>query len=338
MKAVGFFRSHPIDHPEALLDLDLPEPVPGPHDLLVRVAAVSVNPADAKIRSRSARDARRETARVPGYDAVGEVVAMGEAVTGFAPGDRVWYAGDVTRQGSDAELQAVDARITAHAPKSLDDAAAAALPLTALTAWEALFDRLEIPMGRAAPGATLLIIGGAGGVGSIATQIARHYTGLTVITTASRPESRAWSLEMGADHVVDHRNLVAEVRALGFRTVDYIFNTADTAGHWEAMVELIRPQGRICGIVEHDRGIDLSRLQGKSAGFVWEWMFTRPVCQTADIARQGEILATVAAAVDDGRLKTTLTRRIAGMDAAGIRAAHRAIESGMTIGKIAITR
>ncbi|UWQ81477.1 zinc-binding alcohol dehydrogenase family protein (plasmid) [Leisingera sp. S132] len=334
MKAVGFTRSYPIDHPASLKEYQVPKPEPLEHDLIVRIDAVSVNPADAKIRIRSAQDQDRETPRVLGYDAVGTIEAMGSAVTGFALEDRVFYAGDVTRDGSYAEYQAVDARITAKAPQTLANAEAAALPLVSLTAYEALFDRMKLSKGQSG---SLLIIGGAGGVGSTMIQLAKALTKMTVIATASRSETRNWVQRMGADHVADHRNLVSSVHDLGFENVDYIFNAADTKGHWEAMADLIAPQGTIGAIVEFDGGVDLSKLQGKSVTFVWELMFTRSLFNTSDLARQGEILAEIASLADTGKLRSTVTQEFSGLSAASFKAAHQSIETGTTIGKISVT-
>lgn len=334
MKAIGFKRSLPIDDSESLFLFDAAYPAAGPHDLIVKISAVSVNPADAKVRVRAARDSALEVPRIVGFDAVGTVVETGPEVQGFAPGDRVYYAGDITRPGSNAQYQAIDARIAAKAPATLNDAEAAALPLTALTAWEALFDRLRIKPGES--GKTLLVIGGAGGVGSITTQLARQLTGLTVIATATRPGSIAWATSMGAHHVADHKDLAGSVKALGFETVDYILNTADTVGHWDAMADLIAPQGMICSIVEFDGGVDLAKLMGKSAGFVWELMFTRPMFKTADMAEQGSILTQLAALADAGKIRSTLTRTLDGFAVETFKKAHRAIESASTIGKISI--
>ncbi len=334
MKAVGFTRSHPIDHPASLKEYQVPKPEPLEHDLIVRIDAVSVNPADAKIRIRSAQDQDRETPRILGYDAVGTIEAMGSAVTGFAIGDRVFYAGDVTRDGSYAEYQAVDARIAAKAPQTLTNAETAALPLVSLTAYEALFDRMKLSKDQ---NGTLLIIGGAGGVGSTMIQLAKTLTDMTVIATASRRETRDWVQRMGADHVADHRNLVSSVRDLGFENVDYVFNAADTKGHWDAMADLIAPQGTIGAIVEFDGGVDLTKLQGKSVTFVWELMFTRSLFRTSDLSRQGEILSQIADLADTGKLRQTVTQELSGLSAASFRAAHRSIESSATIGKISVT-
>ncbi|MFH0261027.1 zinc-binding alcohol dehydrogenase family protein [Vibrio barjaei] len=333
MKAIGFNESKTIDEENSLYAFEMAMPEISEFDLLVKVAAVSVNPADAKIRVRSAVNKTLESPRVLGFDAVGEVVSVGSKVTNFAEGDRVYYAGDVTRPGTNAQYHAVDSRIVARAPKGLTDAEAAVVPLTALTGWEALFDRLRVdPSERK----TLLIIGGAGGVGSITTQIAKQLTNLTVIATASRPETEAWVKEMGADYVANHRNLVESVHDLGFETVDYIFNVADTVGHWDAMAELIAPQGMIGSIVEFDSGIDLSKLQGKSVGFVWELMFTRSIYKTQDMYKQGDILKQVANLIDSGRIQSTLTKEINGFNAESLKQGHRLMESGAMIGKLAI--
>ncbi len=333
MKAVGFTQSLAIEQENSLVEVTLDLPKPGEHDLLVQVTANSINPADAKIRIRSAADKTLEQPKVIGYDAVGIVVDKGEKVSGFNIGDRVFYAGDVTRPGSNAEYQAVDHRITAHAPKSLTDAEAAVMPLVSLTAWEALFDRLRVTPTEKK---TLLVIGGAGGVGSSTIQIAKQLTNLTVIATASRPETEKWVTEMGADYVVNHHDLVNSVRAQGIEHVDYIFNVADTKGHWDAMVELIAPQGFISSIVEFDGGVDLSKLQGKSAGFIWELMFTRSLFQTDDMIKQQEILFQIANLLDAGRLKSLLTETLTGFSAEVFKTAHQRIESSRSIGKTAI--
>lgn len=332
MKAVGFTKPLPIDEEESLLEFETEMPAPGSQDLLVKVSAVSINPVDAKLRIRSA-GTELHRPRILGFDASGFVEAVGAEVKGFQPGDRVYYAGDISRSGTNAEYHSVDARIAALAPESLTHAEAAALPLTALTGWEALFDRLRVNPNEEK---TLLIIGGAGGVGSISIQIAKAMTGLTVIATASRPETEAWVREMGADHVANHYDLITSVRALGLENVDYIFNTADTKGHWDAMVELIAPQGTICAIVKPAGGVELGKLQEKSAGFVWELMFTRPKFKTDDMGRQGEILAQLARFSDEGRVRTTLTHTIEGLSADSLKEAHRRIESGKTIGKTVV--
>ncbi|MEZ8231348.1 zinc-binding alcohol dehydrogenase family protein [Vibrio splendidus] len=333
MKAIGFTQSLAITEQESLFEFETSLSELKNNDLLVKVSATSINPADAKIRIRNAKDKTLEQPKVLGYDAVGEVVGKGADVEGFEVGDRVYYAGDVTRMGANAEFQAVDYRITAKAPKSLSDEAAAVMPLATLTAWEALFDRLRV---RPEEKKSILIIGGAGGVGSITIQLAKQLTNLNVIATASRPETEQWVRDMGADYVVNHRNLVESVREQGIQHVDYIFNVADTKGHWESMVELIAPQGMISSIVEFDGGIDLSALQGKSAGFVWELMFTRSLFNTEDIQKQQDILFQAANLIDAGRIKTTLTSTLNGFSVDIIKDAHQRIESSTSIGKTAI--
>jgi len=334
MKAVGFLKSLPIADAESLLDVLLDDPVPGDKDLLVAVEAISVNPADAKRRVRTAADKAHETPFLLGYDAVGIVKTCGRGVTGFAPGDRVWYAGDANRPGSYGELQCVDHRIASKAPKEAAPEAAASLPLVSLTAWEMLFSRLQVPTDERP--FTLLVIGGAGGVGSITTQIARKLTNATVIATASRPESSDWCRKMGAHHVVDHRDLVAETKKAGFNEVDYIVQYADTAQHWDAMCELIAPQGRIGTIVETPDTLDISRLQGKSAALMWELMFTRSLFGTPDMHCQGQILARIARLVDDGTLTTLETRVLNGLTSQTLRQAHGIIEKASMIGKLVV--
>ncbi|MFM7393038.1 MAG: zinc-binding alcohol dehydrogenase family protein [Cyanobium sp.] len=316
-----------------LQDLDLPAPRPGDHDLLVAVEAVAVNPVDTKVRAGLAPGT---PPRVLGWDGCGRVEAMGAAVDGFAPGDRVWFAGDITRPGCQAQLVAVDARISARAPRNLGTAEAAALPLTALTAWESLFDRLDLDPEGGDAGRSLLVLGGAGGVGSVLIQLARR-AGLLVIATASRPESRAWAREMGADHVLDHREpLGPQLQALGLDGVDLIANLHDTDAYWQAMAELIRPQGSIVAIVGNRAPLDLDLLKSKSVRFCWEFMFTRPRYGTANLAEQGRILAWVGELVEAGELRTTLGHTLRPIAAHTLEQAHGLLASGRTIGKIAL--
>ena len=334
MKAVGFLKSLPIEAGDSLFDVELPTPDVGPEDLLVSIEAISVNPADAKRRIRTAVDQPHDAPFLLGYDAVGTVEAMGDNVAGFSQGDRVWYAGDADRPGSYAELQAVDHRIVSHAPQSVSAASAAALPLVSLTAWEMLFDRLQVPTD--ANDASLLVIGGAGGVGSVTIQLARKLTGLDVIATASRPHSADWCRKMGAHDVVDHRNLVTEFREHDRQFADYITQYADTAQHWDAMCELIAPQGRIGTIVETSERLDISALQGKSAALMWELMFTRSLFATPDMDKQGRILARMSRLVDDGVVVTTETETLRGLSAETLKAAHKTVETGSMIGKLVI--
>lgn len=337
MRAVGFTRKAlPIEDERALQDLDLPDPpAPQGHDLLVRVQAVSVNPRDMK--SRMTMEASPERPVVLGYDASGVVEAVGPDCRLFRPGDAVIYAGVLDRQGSNAELQLVDERIVGRKPASLDHAAAASLPLTALTAWEMLFDRLRIPHGEDPAGNALLVIGGAGGVPSIAIQLARVLTRVTVVATASRPESAAWVRQCGAHHVVDHsRPLPPQVKALETGPMRWIFSTHTDAARWAEMATMLAPQGGI-GLIDDPEPLDLKLLKFKSASVHWEAMFTRPMFRTRDMVRQHEILDEVAALVDAGRLRPTGTQNFGTINAANLRRAHAAVEAGWVIGKIVLS-
>jgi NADPH2:quinone reductase len=334
MKAVGFLKSLPITHADSLIDVELPDPAPLTNDLLVAVEAISINPADAKRRLRTAVDKPHDEPFILGLDAVGIVQETGDGVTGFKVGDRVWYAGDANRPGSCASLQCVDQRVASLAPTSVAPECAASLPLTSLTAWEMLFDRLQVPVNETH--ASLLIIGGAGGVGSITAQLARKLTGLNVIATASRPETSEWCREMGAHEVVNHRDLVANMHKAGLESADFIVQYADTAQHWDAMCELVSPQGKIGTIVETDEKLDISALQGKSAALCWELMFTRTLFQTSDMYKQGQILARMASLVDDGTVRTTQSRVLNGLSAKTLKEAHAIIEKGTMIGKLVI--
>ena len=336
MKAVALTRYLPIDDPESLQDVELEQPVPGPRDLRVRVEAVSVNPVDTKIRAPKAQV--EAAPKVLGYDAAGVVDAVGSEVHGFAVGDAVYYAGDITRPGSNAQFQLVDARIAAPKPATLDFAAAAALPLTAITAWELLFERMPFTVDGGGSGKSLLVIAGAGGVGSVAIQLAK-LAGFTVIATASREESIAWCRDMGADHVVDHRQALApQLQALGFESIDAAVNFADTDQYWEPLGELLSPQGHVGLIVEPAGALTIGDpYKAKSIGIHWELMFTRSRFRTADMADQGRILARVADLVDAGRLRGTQTQTLSPINAANLREAHRRLESGRTIGKLSLS-
>lgn len=334
MRAIGYRKSLPITDAEALIDLDLPQPEPGPHDLLVKVEAISVNPVDTKVRRRAEPEAGG--AKILGWDAAGTVLAIGPEVTEFAVGEAVFYAGDITRAGTNAEYHCVDSRIVGRKPRSLDWAQAAALPLTAITAWETLFDRLDVA--KPVPGAppALLIVGGAGGVGSIAIQLARQLTGLTVIATASRPETAQWCRDLGAHHVVDHaKPLAAEVAALEIGAPGLVFSTTNTDLHLSEIVDLIAPQGRLA-LIDDPASLDVSLLKRKSLSLHWELMFTRSMFGTADIAEQGRLLNEVSRLVDAGRLRTTLGEHYGRIDARNLRRAHELIESGRAKGKIVL--
>ena len=336
MKAVSLTRYLPIDDPQSLLDVELETPTPGPRDLLVRVEAVSVNPVDTKLRAPKPQVEAQP--RVLGYDAAGVVEAVGPEATLFKPGDAVYYAGDVTRPGSNAQFQLVDERLAARKPASLDFAQAAALPLTAITAWELLFQRMPYSIDGGGEGKSLLVIAGAGGVGSIAIQLAK-LAGFTVIATASREESIAWCREMGADHVVDHRQpLTPQLQALGFDGIDAAINLADTDRYWTELGELLAPQGHVGLIVEPSGALRIGDpYKAKCIGIHWEFMFARPRFRTADMGEQGRILARVAEFADAGRLRGTLRETLSPIDAANLREAHRRLESGRTVGKLALS-
>lgn len=335
MKAVGFTTSLSIADAASFLDVDVAKPVPGPRDLLVKVNAISVNPVDFKIRQNSAKETVLEQPKIIGWDAAGVVEAVGSEVTLFKAGDAVYYAGDITKSGSNAEYQVIDERIVGRKPTSLSDEAAAAIPLTALTAWEIFFDRMRLSPERDR-NKTLLIIGGAGGVGSIAIQLAKKLLGLHVIATASRPESADWCREMGADLVVNHRDLVGEVRKAGFQYVDYIVDFVDTNAYWDTLAELIKPQGHIASITGSAAPVVLNKLKSKSVSFSWELMFTRSTFQTDDMIEQHHILNQVADLLDEGVLQTTITQTLHGLTADTLRQAHTQLESGTTIGKLVI--
>jgi NADPH2:quinone reductase len=336
MKAVALTHYLPIDDPKSLLDVELPQPVPGMHDLLVRVEAVSVNPVDTKVRSPKPQIESQP--KVLGYDAAGTVEAVGKSVIGFKPGERVLYAGDITRPGSNAEYQLVDARLVGHVPSTMDLADAAALPLTSITAWELLFQRMPFDSENGGDGKTLLIIGGAGGVGSIAIQLACR-AGFTVIATASRDETVAWCRNLGANHVINHREpLAAQLSALGFEQVDAVINLADTDRYWETVGEILAPQGHVGLIVEPAGALKIGDpYKAKCIGIHWELMFTRSLYETADQHEQGRILDHVAELVASGALRGTRMRTLSPINATNLREAHRQLESGSSIGKLVLS-
>ncbi|MND39914.1 Zinc-type alcohol dehydrogenase-like protein [compost metagenome] len=334
MKAVAYFQNLPIDNPEALQDIALPEPQPGPRELLVQVRAISVNPVDTKVRRNAAPETGQP--RVLGWDVAGVVKAVGSEVSLFQPGDRVFYAGDLTRQGGNAEFHRVDERIVGHMPKSLDFAAAAALPLTSITAWELLFDRLQVAEGKADLGQSLLVVGAAGGVGSILVQLARQLTGLTVIGTASRPETQAWVRELGAHHVLDHsKPLAEELRRAGLPSVTHVASLTQTDQHLDQLVEALAPQGRL-GLIDDPAALDVTKLKRKSLSLHWEFMYTRSMFQTADILEQHRLLERVGQLIDTGVLKTTVGEHFGSINAANLRRAHALLESGKAKGKIVL--
>lgn len=334
MRAIGYQASLPVSDPASLTDIDLPRPEPAGRDILVKVHAISVNPVDTKVRMRA--QAEPGGWKVLGWDAAGIVEAVGPDVTMVHAGDAVWYAGALGRSGTNAEFHLVDERIVGLKPSTLSFREAAALPLTAITAWEGLFDRLDVT--RPVPGAppVILIIGGAGGVGSIATQLARQLTGLTVVTTASRPETADWSYGLGAHHVIDHsKQLASEVAALNVGAPGFVFSTTKTDKHLAEIAKLIAPQGRFL-LIDDPGPLDVSVFKQKSVSTHWEFMFTRSMFGTADLAEQGVLLNEVARLVDAGTLKTTVAENFGIISAENLRRAHNLLESGRAIGKIVL--
>ena len=332
MKAIVYTQHGlPIDDPQALIDTELPMPLAGPHDLLVEVRAVSVNPVDTKIRLGVAVN----EPRVLGWDASGIVRAVGSDVTLFAPGDEVFYAGSIVRPGSNSQFQAVDERIVGRKPANLGFAEAAALPLTSITAWELLFDRLRVPEGGG-EGKSLLIVGAGGGVGSILTQLARRLTRLTVIGSASRDATREWVTKLGAHHTVDHtRPMQPQLEELGFANVDIVISLTHTDRHYQDIIDALAPQGQLA-LIDDPATLDAVPLKRKSISLHWELMFTRSMFGTADMVRQHELLNRVAAMTEDGALTTTLGEHFGTINAANLRRAHALIESNRAIGKIVL--
>jgi zinc-binding alcohol dehydrogenase family protein len=334
MKAVGYQTPGPIEREDSLQDISLEIPVAEGRDLLVRVAAVSVNPVDTKLRRKIASD--RGGWRVLGFDAAGTVEAVGSEVRSFKPGDSVFYAGSIARPGTNCEFHLVDERIVGRKPASLSNAEAAALPLTAITAWEMLFDRLDVTRPTAEGSDKILVIGGAGGVGSITIQLLRKLTGLSVIATASRTETRDWVRACGAHYVVDHRQpLAAQIEALGIGAPGFVFSTTETGQHLAEIVELIAPQGRF-GLIDDPETFDATALKRKAVSLHWEFMFARPLWNTPDLAKQGELLNELARLVDQGSIRSTATDVAGKIDAKTLREVHARIESGSVRGKIVL--
>ena len=334
MKAVGYRNAGPVSDSQALEDIELAVPSPTGRDIRVAVRAVSVNPVDTKIR-RGVAPSPGEY-KVLGWDAAGVVDAVGPEATLFKPGDEVFYAGSLDRPGTNSALHIVDERIVGRKPRNLNFAQAAALPLTAITAWEALFDRLKVTDPTPEGGGSILVVGGAGGVGSIAIQILRQLTGLTIIATASRPETQAWVKEMGAHHVVDHRNpLNEELGRLGLPAPGFVFSTTETDKHLDAIVELMAPQGRFC-LIDDPPPLDIMKLKRKSLSLHWELMFTRPLYGTADIEEQHRLLNRVSAMVEESKIRTTMSAHFGAITAANLLKAHALIESGSARGKIVL--
>ena len=339
MKAIGFYQFLPVENPESLVDVEIPDPEPGARDLRVRVKAVSVNPVDVKVRSRQ-KTAEKEP-KIIGWDVAGVVESIGSEVSLFKVGDEVYYAGDITRPGCNSQYHLVDERIVGRKPTTLSFEEAAAMPLTTITAWEALFDRLGVEKGAPAQQdrKSVLVIGGAGGVGSIAIQLAKKVAGCKVIATASREDSAEWCRKFGADEIINHhRPFAEEFKRIGADEVDYILCFNSTEKHIQNMADVIKPQGRICTIVETKdaQPINISLFQGKSVGFMWELMFTRSMFKTPDMQAQHDLLNETARLLDEGTLKTTMAESYGPLTAENLRKAHGKIESGSMIGKLVL--
>jgi zinc-binding alcohol dehydrogenase family protein len=341
MKAIVFNHSLPIDQNNALFETTLETPTATGRDLLVKIDAISVNPIDSKVRLRALPE--QGEAKVLGFDAVGTVQAIGDKTSLFKVGDTVFYAGDVARSGSNAEYQLVDERIVGFAPKNIDKASAAALPLTAITAYEMLFDRLHVDYkdhyNLAAP--IILIVGAAGGVGSIMIQLAKALCPeATVIATASRTESQEWCKEMGADHVISHSpndgGIQAQLKIIGIEQVSHIASLTHTSQHFDDYIEIIKPQGKICLIDDPTTQLNIQGLKMKSVSLHWELMFTRARFETEDMIKQHHILNKVAELLDNGKIKTTMTQNLGNINAANLIKAHSIIEAGTMIGKIVL--
>lgn len=334
MKAVGVYKPLPVDDPDSLVDVEVDEPVAGERDLVVRVKAISVNPVDYKRRSWKTDDGKLQ---ILGWDVSGVVEEAGRGCSIFQPGDEVYYAGSSMRPGGNAELNAVDERIVGRKPSSLSFTEAAAMPLTTITAWEGMFDRMHIPLDpENNSGKTIFYIGAAGGVGSIGTQLAK-LAGLTAIGSASRPETVKWTKEHGTEHVIDHRRPFREqLEQAGFDSVDYIFCTNSITQYWDQITDIIAPGGKICSIIGAPEHFHEMALMTKSISFVYEYMFTRPIYQTPDMIYQHELLNRVSELIDSGKIRTTMNELISPINAASLRNAHAKLESGKAIGKIVL--
>lgn len=338
MKAIGYQQSLPIDNPLSLVDIEIPKPIASGNDLLVRVKSIAVNPVDCKIRQNVAPEG--DEFKVIGWDAVGEVVAKGESVTHFNIGDNVFYAGALNRQGCNAQYQLVDERIVGHKPKSLSNSEAAALPLTSITAWELLFERLAIkqqsPESNEQSTEVILIVGAAGGVGSILVQLASVLTGATVIATASRESSEKWVKALGADYVIDHsKPLVAQIEQLNIGQITHVASLTHTDSYLDAYVELLAPMGKIA-LIDDPQSVDIKKLKPKCLSLHWEFMFTRSMFNTQDMNQQHHLLNSIAELIDRGYLKTTVGKNLGIINAANLQKAHAEIEAGKSIGKIVL--
>ena len=336
MRAVGFNAPQPITAETSLIDIDLPMPEAAGRDLLVEIKAVSVNPVDTKVRASAPVETGQH--RVLGYDAAGIVKAVGSDVKLFKPGDEVYYAGAINRPGTNAQFHLVDERIVGLKPKTLSFEEAAALPLTAITAYETLFHRMKVQ--DKVPGAwnAVLVIGGAGGVGSIAIQLLRELSDVTVIGTGSRPETQAWIKELGAHHVLDHsKPLAKQLAELAIGAPGFVFSTTHTDQHIKDVLELIAPQGRFALIDDPKEAMDIRPFKSKALSIHWEMMFARPVWQTADMIEQHKLLNHVAELVDAEKIRTTLSETLGPINASNLKKAHAMIESNRTKGKLVLS-
>jgi zinc-binding alcohol dehydrogenase family protein len=335
MKAIGFYENLPIDDENSLVDLTIEKPTAKGKDLLVKVMAIAVNPVDYKMRKNRPSE---NPPQILGWDVAGIVEEVGEGCQLFAPGDEVYYAGDITKQGGNSEFHLVDERIVGNKPKTLDFKQAAAIPLTGITAYESLFDRLCVSKSPDVnKGKSVLVIGAAGGVGSMAIQLAKN-AGLTVIGTASRSESINWVKSLGADCIINHyKPFLTQLNEKGLKEVDYILCFNSIYAHWNNMADAIKPQGTICSIVDTDSKVDLNLMKSKSVGFIWEFMFTRSMFNTEDMVNQGHLLNDIANMIDDNKIKTTINKILSPINAKNLRKAHKSLEEGRTIGKIVLT-
>ena len=332
MKAYGYYKSLSLTDPEFLVETELTQPEVGNRDLLVEIKAVSVNPVDAKVRKRAAPP--EGECKILGWDAVGIVKETGAEVSMFKVGDEVWYAGSIARPGSNSQFQLVDERIVSHKPKSLSFGQAAALPLTSITAWELLFDRLEV---NSDSQGEILIIGAAGGVGSILIQLVKQLTSLKVVATASRKESQEWAKELGADFILDHsKEFRPQLEEQGISSVKYVASLTHTGDHFEQIADVIAPQGKLCLIDDPEEPLNLALVKWKSVSVHWEFMFTRSLYETEDILEQHKLLKSIAELVDSGKIRTTANRPLGAINLQNLKEAHRLIESGKSIGKIVL--
>ncbi len=338
MNAVGYTEHLPISEENSLFDFKTIKPIPKGRDLLVKIEAVAVNPVDISTRKNKKEKLDKNHPKILGWDALGEVVGCGDEVRLFEKGERVFYAGAIDRPGSNADYQLVDERLVALAPKKLTQQQSVAMPLTSLTAWEALFEKLQISRTKRIENAkkTILIINGAGGVGSIATQLAA-WAGLKVIATASREESIRWTLAHGAVDTINHRiDMPTQLKEKGIDGVDYILQLSDIDGHWAEMAKMIKPNGRIASITGNQEPLDLGLLKPKSVNFSWEWMYTKSFYQLPEMISQHEILEKISTMLNDGVIKSTVTEVLHTVNAETLRKAHEMIETNHTIGKIVI--